>query len=426
MSVPTLTPTSQTSAIVLPITGTHSNVNSATNPLPFGIYTSTAFVSGAVDQVAYTYKKLGGDVLDLEITEHQVYSAYEEAVLEYSYIVNSHQAKNVLSDLLGATTGSFDQDGQIEAGHSLSGSGVELKYPKFNFAYAKTVADGISTEALVGGTTPIYSASFNMTGGVQDYDLQDIIYSSSIDTDNSSYGFYNKVGNKKITVRKVFYKTPAAMWRFYGYYGGLNVVGNLSTYGQYADDSTFQIVPVWQNKSQAMTYEDALYTRVSHWSYELKNNKLRIYPIPRNNYSPSKFWVEFSVESDPYAEENANVKTGIEGVNNMNTLPFQNIPYKNINSIGKQWIRRFALALAKEMLGLVRSKFASIPIPGNDIQLNGSDLVSQAKEEQDKLREELKEVLNQLTYQQMAEDSAGVVENSNKIMQQIPAAVFVG
>ena len=426
MSVPTLTPTSQTSAIVLPITGTHSNVNSATNPLPFGIYTSTAFVSGAVDQVAYTYKKLGGDVLDLEITEHQVYSAYEEAVLEYSYIVNSHQAKNVLSDLLGATTGSFDQDGQIEAGHSLSGSGVELKYPKFNFAYAKTVADGISTEALVGGTTPIYSASFNMTGGVQDYDLQDIIYSSSIDTDNSSYGFYNKVGNKKITVRKVFYKTPAAMWRFYGYYGGLNVVGNLSTYGQYADDSTFQIVPVWQNKSQAMTYEDALYTRVSHWSYELKNNKLRIYPIPRNNYSPSKFWVEFSVESDPYAEENANVKTGIEGVNNMNTLPFQNIPYKNINSIGKQWIRRFALALAKEMLGLVRSKFASIPIPGNDIQLNGSDLVSQGKEEQDKLREELKEVLNQLTYQQMAEDSAGVVENSNKIMQQIPAAVFVG
>ena len=78
------------------------------------------------------------------------------------------------------------------------------------------------------------------------------------------------------------------------------------------------------------------------------------------------------------------------------------------------------------MLGLVRSKFASIPIPGNDITLNGSDLISQGQQEQEKLREELKEVLNQLTYQQLAEDSAGVVENSNKIMQQIPAAVFVG
>jgi hypothetical protein len=74
MSVPTLTPASQTSAIVLPITGTHTNVNSETNPLPFGIYRrQPAFVSGAVDQVAYTYKKLGGDVLDLEITEYQVY-----------------------------------------------------------------------------------------------------------------------------------------------------------------------------------------------------------------------------------------------------------------------------------------------------------------------------------------------------------------
>ena len=377
MSVPTLTPVSTTSAIVLPITGTHSNVNSATNPLPFGIYTSTSFVSGAVDQVAYTYKKLGGDVLDLEITEHQVYSAYEEAVLEYSYIVNSHQAKNVLSDLLGANTASFDQDGQIESGSSLSGTNVELKYPKFNFAYAKTVADGISTEAGIGGTVPIYSASFNMTGGLQDYDLQTIISSSATDQSSS---FYNKVGDKRITVRRVFYKTPAAMWRFYGYYGGLNVVGNLSTYGQYADDSTFQIVPTWQNKSKAMAYEDALYTRVSHWSYELKNNQLRIFPIPRDNYSPTKFWVEFTVETDPYAEADSSVKTGIEGVNNMNTLPFQNIPYANINRIGKQWIRRFALALAKEMLGLVRSKFASIPIPGNDIQLNGSDLINQAKE----------------------------------------------
>jgi len=424
MSVPTLTPTSTTSAIVLPITGAHSNVNSVANPLPFGVYTTPAFVSGAVDQVAYTYKKLGGDVLDLEITEYQVYSAYEEAVLEYSYIVNSHQAKNVLSDLLGANTASFDQDGQIESGSSLSGSNIALKYPKFNFAYAKTVSDGISTEAGVGGTVPIYSASFAMTGGQQDYDLQQIISGSS--ALSASVPYYQKVGDKKVTIRRVFYKTPASMWRFYGYYGGLNVVGNLSTYGQYADDSTFQIVPTWQNKSQAMAYEDALYTRVSHWSYELKNNKLRIFPIPRENYAPTKYWVEFTVESDPYTEVDSSVKTGIDGVNNMNTLPFQNIPYANINSIGKQWIRRFALSLAKEMLGLVRSKFASIPIPGNDVQLNGSDLISQGKEEQEKLREELKEVLNQLTYQQLAEDSAGVVENSNKIMQQIPAAVFVG
>ena len=123
---------------------------------------------------------------------------------------------------------------------------------------------------------PIYSASFTTEVGRQDYDLQAIIENTS--TTDSSSPFYNAVGNNRVTIRKVFYKTPQAMWRFYGYYGGLNTVGNLSYYGQYADDSTFEVIPVWQNKSQAMAFEDAIYTRTSHFSYEIKDNKLRIFP----------------------------------------------------------------------------------------------------------------------------------------------------
>jgi len=97
----------------------------------------------------------------------------------------------------------------------------------------------------------------------------------------------------------VFYKTPHAMWRFYGYYGGLNTVGNLSYYGQYADDSTFEVIPVWQNKAQAMAFEDAIWTRTSHFSYEIKNNQLRIFPNP-TSVGPSKMWVEFSVKSSAW------------------------------------------------------------------------------------------------------------------------------
>ena len=171
MAVPTLTPKSQTSAIVLPVTGTHANVNSTSNPLPFGVYTgaggsqtSTDFVSGAVDQVAYVYKKLGGDVLDIELTEYQVYAAYEEAVLEYSYIVNVHQAKNVLADTLGATTGTFDHDGEVKTGPS----NVATKFPQFTFAYSKRVSDGAASEATVGGNRTYYSASFATTSSVQD------------------------------------------------------------------------------------------------------------------------------------------------------------------------------------------------------------------------------------------------------------------
>ena len=437
MSYPTLSPSSSVSAVVLPATASLSDITSTT--LPFNIYNdisstlfSDNFVTGAVDQVAYTYKKLGGDVLDIELTKENVFAAYEESVLEYSYIVNIHQAKNVLGDMLGNTTGTFDHNGQLVAEGVLTsslGTGdhaeqVSLKYPSVRFEYAKRVGLGVGAAIGVGGDETEYSASFDTTQKEQDYDLQNIIYSASIDSNNSDLPYYQKLDKTKITIKQVYYKTPAAQWRFYGYYGGLNTVGNLQTYGQYADDSQFQIVPVWQNKQQAQSFEDAIYTRNSHYSFELKNNNLRIFPLS-TTVGPSKMWVKFTVKRDAW-EEDDDRSIGSDGVNNMNTLPFANIPYRNINSIGKQWIRRFALALAKEMLGQVRGKFGVIPIPGESVTLNGDALITQAKDEQDKLREELKTVLDELTYAKLAERDATVADSVNKVQERIPLPVFTG
>tara|TARA_Y100001938_G_scaffold147965_1_gene230441 strand:+ start:54 stop:1301 length:1248 start_codon:yes stop_codon:yes gene_type:complete len=415
MAAPVLTPKSNSSVSVLPVTGTAGNVISA---LATSAYASDDFISGAVDQVKYTYRKLGGDVLDLELKEESVYAAYEEACLEYSYLVNIHQSKNVLSDVLGAQTGTFDHRGEMKDGtlkDSLSGSHVGLKYPLFDYAYARRVADGISEEANVGGSTTVYSASFDIKEDVQDYDLQEIIMNSS---------FSGEVNNQKILIKKVFYKTPRVMWRFFGYQGGLNVIGNLTSYGQYADDSTFQVVPVWENKLQAMAYEDALYTRTSQCSYELRNNKLRVFPTP-SDYNIDKMWFEFTIPGNNW-ESPGDTDIGVDGINNMNTLPLDNIPYKNINSIGKQWIRRFCLSLSKETLGLTRSKFATIPIPGESVTLNGEQLASQAREEQDKLREELKTILDEMTYGNLMAGDAELIENANKIQQKIPLLIFVG
>ena len=165
MAVPVLSPISTTSAVVLTSTGsTIATGNGAANleHYPLGLYASASsplydanFISGAADQVAYTFKKLGGDVLDIELTPGNVYSAYEEAVFEYSYQINLHQSKNSLSDFLGASTGSFDQDGQLKG--SLSGSNVNLRYPRFRVGYAKKVAMGMATEAGVAGgdITPV-------------------------------------------------------------------------------------------------------------------------------------------------------------------------------------------------------------------------------------------------------------------------------
>ena len=432
MAIPTLTPASQVSAVILPRTGSASDVSLQT---PIGVYdASTDFLSGAADQINYTYQKLGGDVLDIELTTGSVYAAYEEAVLEYSYIVNMHQSKNILSDILGMTTGTFDHDGELKEGalsSSLSGTHIALKYPKVTFALNQKYGDAVSTQVGIGGTTRVYSGSFAPIQNVQDYDLGAIILSASNNNLDVATGnpvpYSGLVSGKRVIVDKVYYKTPSAMWRFYGYYGGLNTVGNLANYGQYADDSTFQLIPVWQNKAQAMEFEDAIYTRNSHYSFQLDNNNLRLFPIPVNpgTVTPEFYHFDFRILEDAWTETSGSV-SGVNGINNMNTIPFANIPYANINSIGKQWIRRFALALCKETLGQIRSKFATVPIPGESVTLNGTALISEAREEQTNLRGELSDVLDQLTYQALAAKDSEISDNINSLSQKIPAGVFVG
>lgn len=426
---PTLTPVQQTSPYVLPSTGSTGNVSGST---PYGTYlNSDQFISGAASQVAFTYKMLGGDVLDIELTEQNVYTAYELAVLEYSYIVNNHQAINSLSDFLGATTGTFDHKGELESGElssSLNGGHVALKLPKFNFTYSKKISDGLAGAAALGNIR-IYSASFDLVSNVQEYDLQAIVQTASVDG-SSDFGaaFSGSVNNKRIDITRVYYKSPVSMWRFYGYYGGLNVVGNLNTYGQYSDDSTFEVVPTWQNKLQAMAFEDSLYTRASFYSYEIKDNRIRIYPSPSPSdfgIYPQKMWFQFSIPKDGW-DEDPTRKDGADGINNYNTLPFANIPYENINSMGKQWIRKYALALTKEMLSQVRGKFGAVPLPGDQVTLNASELASQAQSEKDSLKAELKELLDNLTYSSLVEKDAKMADDAKSIQVNVPSYIFTG
>ena len=411
-----LQPKSVQSAVVLPSTGSSDEVLDA---LAYGIYATPAFISGAVDQVAHTYNKLGGNVLDLEIQPRNVYSAYEEACLEYSYLINSHQSKNVLFELLGATTGSFDQDGEFTEYDPGITENPSLKYPKFQLRYLTSMGKANSAHVGIGASQPIYSASFSTEINVQDYDLQSIIYTASLD---ASSEFFGKVGKRAINIIRVYYKTPSVMWNFFGGYP-VGTVGNLSTYGMYADDSTFQLVPAWQNVLQAYTFEEDLHVRASHYSFRINNNKIRLFPTP--DQDPIQFWVDFRPFDDPL-EEDPDMVYGVNGINNVNTLPFPNVPYKNINSIGKQWIRRYALALVKETLGQVRSKLASIPIPNSEVTLNGSALVTEAKEEQQTLREELKTVLDEMVYSVLAEKDMTLQNSLTDAAAKVPVGIFVG
>lgn len=420
-----LSPKSTQSAIILTSTGSTDAVSAA---CPFGIYTGSAnFLSGASDQVAYVYKKLGGDVVDIELTPSNVYAAYEEAVLEYSYIINLHQGKNVISNALGNTTGTFNHDGTLLTG-PVSGN---LRYPRFQSSYANKVGDGMAAAGGFGGTLPQYSASFKPVAEQQDYDLQEIINNASstgLNDRGKAVPFSGKVDGKRVIVTKVFYKTPRAMWRFFGYYGGIGAIGNYSTYGQFADDSTFEIIPSWHNKLQAIMYEDNIYTRTSHYSYEIINNKLRLYPEPGHwdFTSVENVWVRFYVQDMDVFTSNADYTDGVEGVNNMNTLPFDNVPYENINAIGKQWIRKYCLALCKEMLGQIRGKFTQIPIPGESVTLNHSELLSQAKDEQQQLKDKLMEMLKETEYKELVKYDAETADAAQNLFKNSPLPIFVG
>ena len=429
-----LNPMSETSAVILPASGASTPAAGQTvkTSCPFGIYTgSLDFITGAANQVDYVYKKLGGDVIDIELTVDNVYAAYEEAVLEYSYIINLHQSKNSLSSMLGQTTGTFDYNGQMKTAVSGAGStAIALRYPRFQFSSAKKIGDGISQIGGLGGTVREYSGSFAPATDVQDYDLQKIIQDASAageDDAGQTIGFSGKIDdNQRIVITKVYFISPRAMWRFYGYYGGVGVVGNYSTYGQFADDSTFEIIPTWQNKMQAIMYEDSIYTRTSHYSYELINNNLRLFPTPSYwSLQLDRIWFKFYVENASWKEPDG-YHDGTLGVNNMNTLPYENLPYENINSIGKQWIRKYSLALCKEMLGQIRGKFTTIPIPGESVTLNHAELLGQAKEEQEQLKTSLIEMLASMEYLELSKRESEMVESTATTFKNSPLPIFVG
>jgi hypothetical protein len=317
-----------------------------------------------------------------------------------------------------------------ELSSSLSGSSVTTKYPRFSLGYSRRVGDAASTAGGWGGTTPIYSGSFKPVQNVQDYDLQSIVSAASAtgqDDGGGIVGYSGKVGTKRVIITKVYFMSPRAMWRFYGYYGGFGVVGNMSTYGMYADDSTFEVIPTWQNKMQAIMYEDSITTRTSNYAYEIKNNMLRLFPTP--SYwgldNDDRFWFNFYVDLNPW-EEDDNYTTGVNGINNVNTIPFDNLPYENINSIGKQWIRKFALALCKEMLGQIRGKFTTMPIPGESVTLNHAELLSQAKEEQTQLRDKLMEILKEMEYPALAKQDQELTDAASNVLKITPLPIFVG
>ena len=385
-----------------------------TNATPFGVFDAEeAFQVDADKMVTFVKRKLGDDILSVELTKKQLFANFEEAVLEYGSILNQYQAKSQLVNYLGFPTGSADNP------HIASGS--EEKFIRENLEYMSRFAEPYAMEAGVGGSYNMASGSIELQSGRQDYN----IYTELKDSAGNPL-FDNTKG--KLRIVEVFHFNPQAAYRFFDTTSAINYLNNEFSFESFTPETIFYVLPVFEDLLRAGQLDLSNRVRRSNYSYEINGTNLRVFPTPTDLNGTKKLWVKVRQYPDPKSP--AYTDASIFGVSNMSNLPFGNVEYRKINSIGQQWIRQFTLALSKEQLGLIRSKFGNIPIPGADVTLNGGDLISQGREDQNNLRTQLREMLDTMTYDKLIEIQSNRAEMMQKQLRFVPVpngkAIFIG
>ena len=384
-----------------------------TKPTPFSFFDSdTVFQTEADALVTFVKRKLGDDILSVELTKKQIWATFEESFCEYGSIINQYQAKSQLANLLGSSTGSL--------------TGSEQKFPRENLEFMMRRAEPYAMDAGLGGSYNTLSGSIDIIKDVQDYDL----YTDLKDTDGTAL-FDNALNNPKtrLKITEVFHFSPSNSYRFFNTTSATNYLANEFSFESFTPETMFYILPVFEDVLRAGMLDMSTRVRRSNYSYKIVGTKIRLYPKPTGTpVKPKKLWINVSFSPDPMNP--AYSDASIDGISNLSNVPYGRLVYNKINSIGRQWIRQYTLALCKELLGLIRGKFSSVPIPGGDLSLNGDNLVTQAREDKENLKTKITEMLEELTYSKMLEDEAAASENLTTILRNIPIpngrAIIVG
>ena len=372
------------------------------NPTPFSFFdTDVDFQQEADAVVSFVKRKLGDDILSVELTKKQMWACLEESFLEYGRIINQADAKSQLSNLLGFATGS-------------NRTGL---FPKQNLEFLLRMAEPYSMEAGIGGSYNEVSGSIQLAYKKQDYN----IYDSLKDSDGNLIVSSSKNSPRtKMRIKEVFHFSPQAAYRFFDTTSAVNYLNNEFSFESFTPETIFYVLPVFEDVLRAGQMDISNRVRKSNYSYRVIGENIRIYPMPTQTTGSSamKLWIRVAFAPNPYDPD---IKDDtIYGVSNLSNVPFGRMKYNKTNSVGRQWIRQYCLALCTELLGAVRSKFATVPIPSGDLQLNGSDLVSQGREDQTRLRDQLVELLDSLTYSALLEGQATDAENIMRALKHMP------
>lgn len=335
-------------------------------------------------------QQLGWPIMDVELADEQLFSAIEDAVSEYSHWVNTYNIR----DNLFNSKGTFN-----------TGSDFNNRYISDNLGVIMKIAKEYGNEVDAGGNVDVKTGSIDLVPYQQWYDL------------NTLYRDVNEVGNT-IEIRRIFHQLVPASARYLVPFGGVN--GSLSQFGfsQYSVGTSFSLLPIYADvlRMQQLEFNDSI--RRSHYSFKLVNNKVQIFPIPKR---AKKLWFEYVVLED----KNNPIKDNVGAITDYSDVPYSFKTFSYINDVGRQWIKKYALANAKEMLGWIRSKYSSIPSAGTDISLNGSDLLSAGQTEKENLIESLKEQLELLTKKAQLEQKAQEAEFLQQSLQRVPLGLWI-
>ncbi len=373
--------------------------SSSSHPTAFGIYdVDTSFQVDADKVVYFVMRNLGAPVLDEELDLRQIWTAFEQATIEYSQTINTAHARNVLIDLMGQSTGSL--------------SGSENIFPMNNsIEFARKMSTQYSTEVGIGGPTKWLTGSIALTSSIEKYDLFASVSASLSGTGQDV---------NKVVFRKIHHYEPTAMYRFFDTTSVMNYLGNNLGFESYSPETIFYLLPIWEDVLRGTQLELNQRVRRSNYSFDLKGFELTVFPVPVRN---DKLYFEYSLSIDPTIDVRGHKSRGV--VSNLSNIAFGHIGYININSIGKSWIWRMTKAMCKEILGQIRSKYGSIPIPSGEVTLNGPDLIAQAAQEMENLRLELRDILKELSYKSLMQEKVELEAAALETLKRVPRFIYI-
>lgn len=372
----------------------------AAGQTPFGFYDSDPEFAAEADKVAkFCAIRLGYPLMDVELQSGSFYACFEEAVTTYGNEVYQAQAvQNYIA---------------LEGGDNTTALNDAVISPSLQNIIR--IAQGYGTEASVGGSITRYSGSIAVTPNQQTYDLNQWASDEGI--------------QGRIEITKVFYEAPPAILRYFDPYAGtgtgIQSLMDAFDFGSYSPGVNFLLMPASYDilKVQAIEFNDQI--RRSGYSFEIVNNHLKLFPVPKN---AGKIWFEYyKVKEKQSLDDSANTPGGPGGsISNVSNVPYENPVYGNINSIGRQWVYRYTLALAKELLAYVRGKYTTVPIPGSEATLNQGDLLADARTEKEALITNLREILEATSKVNQLERKSNESKFLNEMLKEVPMVLYVG